>query len=241
VRLTWTPLVAKDVVGYHVEPAPVEVFSEDQVLRLKKDTPPLAEPSVGTIKAIGDFVRLTKEPVKEAKYTDTAVDLSKQQMIAGEPQWKHRFRADQLDPKGKEYRYGVFAYRIRAINALGVESGASPYFLTIPAAPQYLFAKEDGETCHLKWAANPEESLKGYRVYRMESPRINGPGQPVTRVTAEAVTEPRLSDPQAGKVTRRYWVVAVDALGQEGIPSAPAWFNREYKRFYDPFVGAWHQ
>ena len=27
----------------------------------------------------------------------------------------------------------------------------------------------------------------------------------------------------AGKVTRRYWVVAVDALGQEGFPSAPTW------------------
>jgi hypothetical protein len=241
VRLTWTPLVAKDVVGYHVERAPVEVFSEDQVLRLMKDTPPLAEPSLGTINAIGDFVRLTKAPVKEATYADSAVDLAKQQTITGEPQWKHRFRADQLDPKGKEYRHGVLAYRIRAVNALGVESGPSPYFLTIPAAPQHLFAKEAGETCHLKWAASPEENLKGYRVYRMESPRINGPGQPVTRVTTEAITDPKFSDPQAGKLTRRYWVVAVDALGQEGIPSAPAWFSREYKRFYDPFVGEWHQ
>jgi hypothetical protein len=61
-----------------------------------------------------------------------------------------------------------------------------------------------------------EQKLKGYRVYRMESPRVNGPGQPVTRVTAEPVSETPFADPKAGKMTRRYWVVAVDALGQEG-------------------------
>ena len=31
------------------------------------------------------------------------------------------------------------------------------------------------------------------------------------------------------------------ALGQEGIPSAPVWFEREWKPFYKPFVGEWHQ
>ena len=35
--------------------------------------------------------------------------------------------------------------------------------------------------------------------------------------------------------------VAVDALGQEGYPSAPAWFERQYKKHYEPFTGAWHQ
>ena len=60
-------------------------------------------------------------------------------------------------------------------------------------------------------------------------------------MTAEPIKEAKFSDPQAGKVTRRYWIVAVDALGQEGGPSAPAWFQREWKRYYDPFVGEWHQ
>jgi hypothetical protein len=36
----------------------------------------------------------------------------------------------------------------------------------------------------------------------------------------------------------RYWVVAVDALGQEGEPSAPAWDGQSYKGFYP---GEWHQ
>jgi hypothetical protein len=122
-----------------------------------------------------------------------------------------------------------------------VEGGASAYTLTIPSAPQWLFSREEGERCHLKWAANPEKGLKGYRVYRMESPRINGPGQPVTRLTADPVAAERYTDPKAGKDTRRYWVVAVDALGQEGFPSAPVWHYREYRRYYVPFVGEWHQ
>lgn len=239
VRLSWP--ASLDMVGYHIERAAVEVFSEDQILRLKKDTQPLAKPSVGAIKAIGNFTRLTNKPVKEPTFTDTTLDLSKPQALEGKPLSFHRFRDDQLDAKGTPYRYAVYAYRVRAVNGLGVESGDSPYVLTIPSGPQWLFSKEEGETCHLKWAPNPEQKLKGYRVYRMESPRINGPGQPVTRVTGEPISEPHFTDPKAGKVARRYWVVAVDALGQEGFPSAPTWHNREYRRYYVPFVGEWHQ
>jgi len=240
VRLSWTA-PGRDVEGYHVERAVVEVFSDDQVVRLKKDTPPLAEPSVGAIKAIGAFARLTQEPVKETSFTDAKVDLAKKQEVDGKPIHEHRFRKDQLDPEGKGYRYAVFAYRIRAVNALGVESGASPYFLTLPSAPQWLFSKEEGERCHLKWAANPEQKLKGYRVYRMDSPRVNGPGQPVRRLTAEPIDAAKYSDDQAGKDEKRYWIVAVDALGQEGLPSAPTWHNRVQRRHYAPFIGEWHQ
>jgi hypothetical protein len=240
-RLTWPAPPGSDIVGYHVERAPVEVLSEDQIVRLKKDTPPLAEPSVGAVRAIGAFVRLTAKPVREAAFTDRTLDLTKPTEVKGEPLHVRRFRADQLDAKGKPYRYGVYAYRVRAVNRLGVEGGAGPYALTIPSAPQWLFSKEDGERCHLKWAANPEQKVRGYRVYRMESPRINGPGQKVTRLTAEPVAATRFTDAGPGKVTRRYWVVAVDALGQEGFPSAPAWHYREYRRYYEPFVGEWHQ
>ncbi len=241
VQLSWKPPSGEGVAGYHVERTVVEAFSEDQVLRLKKDTPPLAEPSVGTIKAIGPFVRLTREPLAELRFTDTQIDLGKPQTIEGEPTWTHRFRADQLDLSGKPYRFAVYAYRIRAVNAGGVEGGPSPYFLTIPSAPESLFAREEGDKCQLKWSANPEQGIAGYRVYRMEGPKINGPGQKVTRLTAEAVPGRQYTDGKAGKETKRFWVVAVDALGQEGTPSAPAWHYRQYRKYYEPFVGEWHQ
>jgi hypothetical protein len=239
--LTWKSPRGDGVVGYQVERAVVEVFSEDEVLRLKKDTPPLPEPSVGALKTISPFKRLTKGPIALATFTDTSIDLSRPRTAEGEPVFAHRFRSDQLDPKGKPYRYAVYAYRVRAVNALGVESGPSPYVLTIPSAPQWLFAREKGAACDLKWAAGPEKGLAGYRIYRMEGPRINGPGQKVTRLTDAPVRELRYTDPVAGQDTRRYWAVAVDLLGQEGFPSAPAWHYRQYRKYYEPFVGEWHQ
>lgn len=239
VRLRWASVA--DAAGYHVERAPVEVFTEDQLVRLKKDTPPLAEPSVGAVRAIGAFARLTREPVKDAAFTDTVLDLSKPTAAAGEPTFTHRFAKEQIDEGGKPYRFGVYAYRVRAVNALGVEGGPSAWVLTIPSGVQHVFAKEDGKACHLKWAANPEAGVKGYRVYRMDGPKVNGPGQKVHRLTADPLTATTWTDPAAGTDTKRYWVVAVDALGQEGIPSAPAWSNRQFRAVYQKFTGEWHQ
>src|SRR5205823_13881611 len=165
VRLAWKAV--PDAVGYHVERAPVEVFTEDQIVRLKKDTDPLAEPSVGGIKAIGKFERITKEPVKETAFTDTGIDLTKPTPVEGEAIFTHRFAKEQIDAAGKPYRFGVYAYRVRAVNALGVVGGPSAWVPTVPSAVQHVFAKEDGAKCHLKWAANPEAGIKGYRVYRM--------------------------------------------------------------------------
>jgi hypothetical protein len=241
VRLTWKAPAEDNLVGYHVERAPVAVFTEDELLRLKKDTPPLPEPSVGALQAIGTFVRLTETPVKSNAFTDTALDLTRLRPPEGKLLWSHRFRADQLDPRGRPYRYAVYAYRVRAVNAQGVQSGPSPALLTIPSAPQWLFAREEGGLCRLKWTSGSETNLRGYRVYRMEGPRINGPGQKVTRLTAQPIPEPRYADAAAGRDTRRYWVVAVDTLGQEGFPSAPAWHYRQYRKYYQPFVGEWHQ
>ena len=113
--------------------------------------------------------------------------------------------------------------------------------MTIPSAPQDLFSKEEGEKCHLKWTANPEQGIKGYRIYWMKGPRPEGPGQATSRLTADPVAETRFTDAQAGKEVRRYWVVAVDALGQEGIPSSPTWHHRTQRSYYVPFVGEWHQ
>jgi hypothetical protein len=239
IRLSWKPV--STAVQYHVERAPVEVFTEDEIIRLKKDTDPLKEPSVGGIKAIGQFTRITKEPVREPRFTDSTVDLSKMTNVGKDLLLQHRFRDDQLDPKGKPYRYGVYAYRIRAVNALEVESGPSPFFLTIPSAPQSVFAQEDGAECKLKWLDNPERDHGGYRIYRMEGPKINGPGQKVTRLNDVPIRRTTFTDKDATKETKRYWVVAVDALGQEGFPSAPVWHYRQYRKFYEPFVGEWHQ
>jgi hypothetical protein len=239
VWLEWKPVA--DAVGYHVERAPVEVFTEDQLVRLKKDTDPLAEPSVGAIRSTGAFERITLEPVTATTLKDTGIDLGKLTKVEGEPAFAHRFAKEQIDETGKPYRFGVHAYRVRAVNALGVVGGPSAWQLTIPSGVQNVFAREDGKNCHLNWTANREKDIKGYRVYRMDGPKINGAGQKVLRRTADPVRELKWTDEPSATDTKRYWIVAVDALGQEGIPSAPAWAWRQYKKVYDGFTGEWHQ
>jgi hypothetical protein len=241
VKLTWQASAGADVVGYHVERAVVEVLTEDQLLRLRTDTPPLPEPSVGAIRAIGAFQRLSKALIPQTTFDDTTIDLARSAVIDGWPIFRQRFAEEQVTGDGKKYRFAVYAYRVRSVNRQGLESGPSPYVLTIPSAVQYLFSKEAGADCQLKWQKSPEEGIKGYRVYRMESPRINGPGQKVTRVTEEPIAETTFIDRGIGREQRRYWVVAVDALGQEGQPSAPTWHYRLFRSYYEPFVGEWHQ
>jgi hypothetical protein len=211
---------------------------EDQLPRLKSQTPPLESPSVGAIRKIGSFQRLTEMPVPEPKYTDRALNLSERTVVGDMPLDERPFSGESLDAAGREYRYGVYAYRVRAVNRLGVESGASPAVLTIPSSPQWVFSKEDGATCHVKWQANPEQGIRGYRVYRMDG-RFNK--ESIARLTDQPIAGTSFADPAAGKSSRRYYVVAVDTLGQEGYPSSPVWFEREWKPFYQPFVGDWHQ
>jgi hypothetical protein len=237
VEVTWRRPLGEDIAGYFVERATVEVWTEDQLRRLKGQTPPLAEPSVGAVRRIGPFARIHDKPLTEPRFADT-VDLAKPKPISGDVVYENRMSGEQLDIDGKPYRYAVFAYRVRAVNRLGVESGPSPYFLTIPAAPQSVFSRERDTQCELKWAKNAEQGLKGYRVYRMNG-RYDK--DPIVRLNSEPVVETSFTDAEAGKDTRRYHVVAVDALGQEGVPSAPVWFEREWKSFYKPFTGEWHQ
>ena len=61
------------------------------------------------------------------------------------------------------------------------------------------------------------------------------------RLTPEPVPATEYLDEASGQGTRRYEVVAVDALGQEVEPSQPVWSRREWRAFYTPYVGEWHQ
>jgi hypothetical protein len=238
VELSWTAPEDAEIAGYHVERAAVEAWSDDQLQRLKKRTAPLADPAVGAIRRIGAFERLNTESISATSHTDESIDLNDPQAAEGEPVYDRQFRDEQLDRDGRPYRRAVFAYRIRAVGAGGAVSGPSPAFFTIPSSPQQLFSREDGETCRLRWAANPEKNIAGYRVYRMDG-RWNR--DPVSRLAEAPIAETTFTDETAGRGTRRYYVVAVDALGQEGFPSSPVWFQREWRQFYEPFVGDWHQ
>jgi len=238
IEVAWKVPPESGVAGYRIERAAAEVLTEDQLTRLKSRTPPLAPPSAGIVKRIGAFVSLTPSPIAATTFVDRAIDLARPAKIEGDPIYEREIHADLFDSSGAPYRFAVYAYRVRAVNAQGVESGPSPAVLTIPSPVQYLFSKEDGRTCLLKWAANPEKGIAGYRVYRMDGRYDN---EKISRLTADPVRGLTYADPEAGDRTRRYYVLAVDAIGQEGCPSSPVWYDREWKAYYVPFVGEWHQ
>lgn len=238
VKISWSEPVDAPRSGFHVERAPVEVWSEDQLVRLKRNTPPLASPSVGAIRKIGRFQRITDKPVRVLSFVDDSIDLKQPQRVEGEPLFDSRLHAEHLDLSGREYPFAVFAYRVRAVHDAGNVSGPAPPCFTIPSSPQQLFSREDGGTCQLKWAANPEADLSGYRVYRLDGRWAK---DPVSRLTVDPIDATRFADNTAGTRSRRYYVVAVDAIGQEGFPSSPVWFQREWRAYYTPFTDDWHQ
>ena len=231
IDVTWSAV--PDAVRYVVERAPVEVLSDEQLKALKSRTPPIG--AVGAVSKVGAFARFE---ASSTSWSDSSADLSGPKAGDGEPVWQKSFSKEAVDGAGAPYARAVYAYRVRAVNALGVEGGASAAVLTIPSPVQHVFAKEDGTTARLKWAANPEKGIAGYRVYRMDG-RFDK--EPITRLTADPIAEREFSDPSAGKKSRRYHVVAVDALGQEGQPSSPVWHEREWKPYYARFTGEWHQ
>jgi hypothetical protein len=237
VELNWTP-PTDSAAGYHVERAVVEVWSDDQLRRLKENTPPLEQTSVGAIRRIGPFARLTTAPIAQASFVDEDLDLTSPQAIEGEAIYDSDLHDEHLDRSGRPYRFAVYAYRVQAIDKAGNASGPSPAFFTIPSSPQHFYSREEGETCDLKWAANPEKRIAGYCVYRMDG---RWDKDPITRITGEPIADTTFADESAGDDTRRYYVIAVDALGQEGLPSSPVWFQREWRDYYVPFVGEWRQ
>ncbi|MCO6453877.1 MAG: ankyrin repeat domain-containing protein [Pirellulaceae bacterium] len=238
VQLGWQPPAGEVPAGYLVERAVVEVWSDDQLVRLKTNTPPLESPSVGALRRIGAFRQLTSQPLGEPAYTDQAVDLSRPAAVEGEPIYDAALHDEHLDPSGRPYRFGVYAYRVRVVDQAGNIGGPSPAVFTVPSSPEQVFSREGDGGCGLRWAANPEQGIAGYRVYRLDG-RWNK--DPVSRLTPDPIARTEYEDPTAGQSTRRYYIVAVDALGQEGFPSSPVWYQREWRPYYEPFVGEWHQ
>ena len=129
-------------------------------------------------------------------------------------------------PESADHRYSVYAYIVRAVNRLGTESGPSGYSLTIPAEPENVLLREKGRDAEIKWAPDPSD---GYRVYRVDN-------RNVTRLTPQPIKERSFTIRNAGHA--RYVVVGVDALGQEGQPSSPVWSGQSYQGFFE---GPWHQ
>lgn len=216
IELRWQPHPAADVVGYNLYRGVVQMraVKQGKPTAWRDNDPEYAQPMPVEVRDIVELAKVNVEPLTATTFTDLKVDLRRS--ISGPD----------------EYRHGVYAYIVKAVNRLGTESGPSPYALTLPSAPANVLCREQGTTAELKWDAAPENAIAGYHVYKL------GKGVwDIVRVTTEPIQATTFRH-EAGKGTTRYWVVAVDSLGQEGEPSSPAWCNHRYPGFYP---GEWHQ
>jgi hypothetical protein len=112
VEVSWTAPATAKTTGYHVERAAVEVWSDDQLTRLKRSTPPLAVPSVGAIRCVGPFQQLTAKPIGTTSFVDDGVDLKSPKGISGQPVYDSDLHPEQVDAAGRGYHRAVFAYRV---------------------------------------------------------------------------------------------------------------------------------
>jgi len=212
VEVEWEPSAAPDVIGYNVYRGLASIATNTTMAgSWGHNDPPYAEPVVDTVTDITCITKLTAQPVEDAAFVDTRVNLKR------------------VAPESADHRYGVYAYIVRAVNRLGVESGPSPYALTIPAEPKHVVLRERDGTVEMKWEAAAERSVVGYRVYRIGE-------REVERLTAEPIRETSFTHANTDRA--RFAVASVDALGQEGQPSSSAWFGLTYEGFYE---GPWHQ
>jgi len=212
VEVSWNKHPAADVAGYNIYRGLVSVRTVKKGTPgpWKDNDPEYAGPTPVEVRNITGITKLNDRLLPGTTFVDN-VDLA------------------HAGPESNGYPYAVHAYIVRAVNRLGVESGPSPYALTIPSEPTNVLNREKAGTAGLKWDANPEKGIAGYRVYRLEGTWN------IVRLTTDPIKETSFTDKSN---ETRYWIVAVDALGQEGQPSSPVWHQHRYAGF---FQGDWHQ
>jgi hypothetical protein len=216
VRIDWPKHPSTNIEGYNLYRglATVGTTKGGKPAPWQDNDPPYDEPVVVSIEDITELTKLNAAPLSGTSYTDDSIDLATKTAASG------------------DYRLAVYAYVVRAVNKLGTQSGPSPYALTIPSEPRHVLLREQDGTAHIKWEPAREQGIAGYHVYKLGQGVFD-----IERLTEAPLREPKFEFKVGGAETR-FWVTAIDALGQEGQPSSPVWANHAYRGFFE---GDWHQ
>ena len=116
---------------------------------------------------------------------------------------------------------GKYAYSITAVDYYGFESLPSEEAkaevgdVIPPAAPISLTAASTGQNISLSWFANTESDLAGYDLYRLAL-------QGWTRLNTSLISGTAFADEGLSNGIYTYRVIAVDAAGNESLPSSEA-------------------
>ncbi|MBA2226152.1 fibronectin type III domain-containing protein [Thermogemmata fonticola] len=214
VSLQWPAADQADIVGWHVYRGRVipRTVRKGQPAAWRDNDPEYDQPQFVEVQDIVQWQRLTREPVRQTHWHDTVT-------------------LRQKSPDS-DYPWTVYAYVLRAVNRLGRESGPSPYVLTIPSEPRHVLCREVEDFAEIQWEPPLEKNVIGYHIYM-----LRGTWE-IIRLTDQPIRETRYRYRVGRQRVTRFWVTAVDHLGQEGQPSSPAWFGRAYRGFFE---GDWHQ
>lgn len=110
-----------------------------------------------------------------------------------------------------------------AVTAAGcVDRTTAPHDTVPPAAPRGVFSITGDNQVELRWLANTESDVVGYRIYM--APCATGSGCPYDRVGSTSATSFNVSGLTNG-VTRYYAVGAVDGAGNESALSYETVFD----------------
>lgn len=123
------------------------------------------------------------------------------------------------------------------------DDSVSPRDVTPPAAPRGLYSVTGDQQVTMRWLANTEGDVAGYRIY--QAPLENGPDGPYYRVGTTTSTSFVLGGLVNG-VTKYLAVSAVDDVGNESELSydtifdtpRPAGFGATLTNFLDGVAGA---
>ena len=167
----------------------------------------------------GDYVKINSDLITVNEYTDN-INLVNESPDA-------------------VYPYKVYAYRVKAVNRFGVESGWSPFWLTIPDTVTGLKMSKDENNYYLSWIPlNNGEGIKGYRIFSTYG--AHGIKEITDELTENnSIHQTSAIIPKAIDLGRwqRFYVTATDNLNQEGIPSAGIWGDRIYWESYKQYFG----
>jgi HEAT repeat protein len=151
----------------------------------------------------GAFEKLTPEPVTATEFFDR---------IPGEAP------ADATESSWAPLK----AYVVRAVNALGIESGPSPVTLSVPAAPGpvTVVPLPEGRTLVVSGESG-STPIRGHHLLRLTCYR----GDLAFRTAGAPHPGAVFADDEPWPTgdRRAYAVIAVDERGQLGIPSSLAW------------------
>jgi hypothetical protein len=222
VKISWNSHDAEDVIGYNIYRGIAEIYTSNTISDAHYVTkkcaytdPIFDEPVIDNVHNVKDIIKLNSEPITNLFYDDFSVDLNNKGEESG------------------DYKYAVHAYIIKAVNKLDVESGPSAYTITIPSAPKNVRLYQN----EIIWDEALEESVIGYKIYMYNT--SYGPNHILTDEPFSGNSYTIKNTPVAVKNIHRFWVVPIDVLGQEGIPSVPVYYEPSwYEGFYE---GNWHQ